>query len=164
MKGAQILKCLDVPVQSIRMSFQVFRTSDFVHFLLSMKVFTILSKMRTYSKFCFLFVHVSFGIQIRASRLVGSWLHRQFVVFIVLDQKLTSRPLLISSESFIIAKVLQYYSAIPFSLCIYGTTQSIVILFSLQKLLNVALINSHPSLVCKHPSFSPQALACDSQS
>lgn len=163
MRRAQTFRYLDVLIQPIKMPFKIFRMSDFVRFSLDIKVLILLPKMHICSRFCLIFVHISFSIKIGLSHLGGSCLCRQFAIAIVSAQKLIGKPLSMSSESFIIARVFQDCSVIRFFSCIYDATQSIVMLFLLQKLLNVVLINFTPPLVCRHPSFSPQALACGSQ-
>lgn len=64
-------------------------------------------------------IQASFGIKTGSLCFVGNQLQRSLLRSIVLAQKLTGKLLLICNESFIVAKVLQYCSAIQFFLCIY---------------------------------------------
>lgn len=159
MRKTKTLKYLNISIQPIKVFFYVFSISDFVHFLLDIKILTVLSKRHIYSKFCLIFFYVLFDIKIRLLCFVESWLYKQFAIFFILGQKLTKWLLPISSESFIVAKIFQYYFTTLFALYIYSATQLIVIFFLLQKLLSEILINFFPLLVCKYPGFSLQTLA-----
>lgn len=72
MQRIQTLTYLKVPIKPMRMLFQVFRMHDFMHFLPGIKVLTLLSKIRIYSRFCLVFVHVFSNIKIKLLHLVGS--------------------------------------------------------------------------------------------
>ncbi len=100
----------------MRISFQVFCISDFAHFSLGIKVLTLLPKISTYSKFYIVFVYISSRMKARLSLVITKWLRKYFAVSITLAQNLTGRPLSISSESFIIARVVQHYFVILFFL------------------------------------------------
>lgn len=145
----------NISIQPMKMPFQDFCISNFVHFSLSMKLLILFPKIYRYSKFCFVFVQVSSKMKKSQLYFIGRRLQKQLALFIASAQMLTGKPLLMSSESFIIAKIFQYCLVIPFSLCMYNVAQPIVILCSLQKVLKVVLINSPLLSVCRHPSFSP---------